>query len=88
MIMKYKVKAILVSGYEREVQKVLSVLHGRILIEGPKGSLVKSRFKNFVNKIYIQIFKVTKGHSSEKCFSTCHLCPSLQASLPGSYCSS
>ena len=53
MIMKYEVKAILVSAYEREVQKVLSVLHGRIVIEGPKVSLVKSCFKKFVNKIYI-----------------------------------
>ena len=53
MIMKYEVKAILVSAYEREVQKVLRVLHGRIVIEGPKVSLVKSRFKKFVNKIYI-----------------------------------
>lgn len=51
MVMKYEVKAILVSGYEREVQKVLSVLHKRILIEGPRVSWVKSRFKNFVNKI-------------------------------------
>ena len=51
--MKYEVKPILVSAYEREVQRVLSVLHGRILIEGPKVSLVKSHFKKFVNKVYI-----------------------------------